>query len=124
MPSGKLQISSKGSSGSSDHEMNDVESSRFQVDRVNQDQDVDDEAGNQINNQFTYIQPYDKTLGQLTREALPKLDNYRALDSLHAAYRPTMDELHNNTFHEKVSVCLCYTCMWEFSLSHCNIQNQ
>lgn len=79
--------------------MNDVEPSRFQVDRVNGPEE-DDDLG-LPNNQYTYIQPYDKTLGQLTREALPKLDNYRALDSLHAAYRPTMDELHNNTFHEK-----------------------
>lgn len=124
MPSGKLQISSKGSSGSSDHEMNDVESSRFQVDRVNHDDGyVDDDAGNEINNQYTYIQPNDKTFGQMTREALPKLDNYRGLDSINAAFRPTMDELHNNTYHEKVSLCLNYTCIYlpDPCLFHCNV---
>ncbi|CAG7838637.1 unnamed protein product [Allacma fusca] len=100
MPSGKLNISNKNSSGSSDHEMNDVEigQGRFQVDRVNgPDLDDDDHLSP---NQYTYA-PNDRTLGQLTREALPKLDNYRALDSIHHAYRPTIDDLHNATFHEK-----------------------
>ena len=32
-----------------------------------------------------------------TREALPRLDNYRNIMSIQAAYRPTLDELHNAT---------------------------
>lgn len=54
-------------------------------------------------NTYVYDTRYAKSLGQLTREALPKLDNYRDLMSVHNAYRPTLDELHNATLHEKVS---------------------
>ena len=39
---------------------------------------------------------------QLTREALPRLDNYRNILSIQAGHRPTLDELHNATIHEKV----------------------
>lgn len=39
---------------------------------------------------------------QLTREALPRLDNYRNILSISAGHRPTLDELHNNTIQEKV----------------------
>ena len=38
----------------------------------------------------------------MTREALPRLDNYRNILSVHVGHRPTLDELHNNTIHEKV----------------------
>lgn len=38
-----------------------------------------------------------------TREALPRLDNYRNMMSIQAAYRPTLDELHNATLMGKVS---------------------
>nr|CAH0110941.1 unnamed protein product [Daphnia galeata] len=38
---------------------------------------------------------------QLTREALPRLDNYRNILSIQAGHRPTLDELHNATIHEK-----------------------
>lgn len=38
-----------------------------------------------------------------TREALPRLDNYRNMMSIQAAYRPTLDELHNATLVGKVS---------------------
>lgn len=38
----------------------------------------------------------------LTREALPRLDNYRNIMSLQAANRPTLDELHNATLPNKV----------------------
>lgn len=37
-----------------------------------------------------------------TREALPRLDNYRNIMSIQAAYRPTLDELHNATLTGKV----------------------
>lgn len=39
-----------------------------------------------------------------TREALPRLDNYRNIMSIQAAYRPTLDELHNASFTRKVNI--------------------
>lgn len=38
----------------------------------------------------------------LTREALPRLDNYRNIMSIQAANRPTLDDLHNATLSNKV----------------------
>lgn len=38
---------------------------------------------------------YAKSFRHFTREALPRLDNYRNMMSIQAAYRPTLDELHN-----------------------------
>ncbi|CAG9765408.1 unnamed protein product [Ceutorhynchus assimilis] len=38
-----------------------------------------------------------RSLRRLTREALPRLDNYRNIMSIQAANRPTLDELHNAT---------------------------
>lgn len=37
-----------------------------------------------------------------TREALPRLDNYRDILSIQAVYRPTLDDLHNATMTNKV----------------------
>lgn len=37
-----------------------------------------------------------------TREALPRLDNYRDILSIQAVYRPTLDDLHNATMSNKV----------------------
>lgn len=45
-----------------------------------------------------------KSFRQLTREALPRLDNYRNIMSVQVACRPTLDELHNSDLAEKV----CY----------------
>lgn len=42
-----------------------------------------------------------------TREALPRLDNYRNILSIQAAYRPTLDELHNATLSNKVRIFFC-----------------
>ncbi|XP_018578158.1 bumetanide-sensitive sodium-(potassium)-chloride cotransporter [Anoplophora glabripennis] len=42
-----------------------------------------------------------KSFRQLTREALPRLDNYRNIMSIQAANRPTLDELHNATLPNK-----------------------
>lgn len=44
---------------------------------------------------------------QLTREALPRMDNYRNILSVRVAQRPTLDELHNATMSNKVSR-VCY----------------
>lgn len=43
------------------------------------------------------------TIRHFTREALPRLDNYRNILSVQAAYRPTLDELHNATLTNKVT---------------------
>ncbi|XP_046400819.1 solute carrier family 12 member 3-like isoform X1 [Ischnura elegans] len=51
-------------------------------------------------NTYVYDTRYAKSLGQLTREALPRAENYRDLQSVHA-HRPTLDELHEAVFHEK-----------------------
>ena len=53
-----------------------------------------------------YETKYQKSLRHyLTREALPKEAHYRNLDSIvDGSARPTMDDLHNNTFRgEQVS---------------------
>lgn len=103
--SGKLSIN-KGT-GPPSHEMSDVENSRFQVNKVGV-LDPDDAEGldGLSPNQMTYVYDtrYQKSLGQLTREALPKLDNYRDPASIqHGFQRPTIEELHNATYVEKVS---------------------
>jgi hypothetical protein len=103
--SGKLSISK-----ATGAEMND-QNSRFQVNRVgNQENDEGlvppDPLDGLSPHQYTYVYDtrYAKSLGQLTREALPKLDNYRDLMSVHAAPRPTLDDLHHATYMEKVSI--------------------
>jgi hypothetical protein len=53
-----------------------------------------------------YDTRYAKSFRHFTREALPRLDNYRNIMSIQAAYRPTLDELHNATLHGKVSTWL------------------
>jgi solute carrier family 12 sodium/potassium/chloride transporter 2 len=49
-----------------------------------------------------YDTRYAKSFRHFTREALPRLDNYRNIMSIQAAYRPTLDELHNATLQGKV----------------------
>ncbi|KAK9753795.1 Amino acid permease N-terminal [Popillia japonica] len=51
---------------------------------------------------------YAKSFRQLTREALPRLDNYRNIMSLQAANRPTLDELHNATLPNKKDATVVY----------------
>ncbi|KAI5643912.1 amino acid permease domain-containing protein [Phthorimaea operculella] len=48
---------------------------------------------------------YGKSFRHFTREALPRLDNYRNVLSLHAAPRPTLDELHNASLSRKPGEC-------------------
>lgn len=52
-----------------------------------------------------YDTRYAKSFIHFTREALPRLDNYRNILSVQAAYRPTLEELHNATLHGKVGAC-------------------
>lgn len=63
-----------------------------------------------------YDTRYARSFRHFTREALPRLDNYRNIMSIQAAYRPTLDELHNATLHGKVST-------WLLLLIHVNLRN-
>jgi hypothetical protein len=63
-----------------------------------------------------YDTRYAKSFIHLTREALPRLDNYRNIMSIQAAYRPTLDELHNATLHGKVGACfLVIVNFWDYA---------
>ncbi|XP_076339954.1 solute carrier family 12 member 2-like isoform X4 [Tachypleus tridentatus] len=97
--------------------------SRFQVDKVDFVSEKDnecilDDAFNSDDNQATfdsrtqhsaYSTTYDthnvRSLRHYTREALPNVDHYRNVMSVHGQMnRPTLDELHNSTLtmgHEK-----------------------
>ena len=81
--------------------LNNIETGKFQVDQVR------NSGGGTANP--AYISDgngYDVglTFGQVTREALPKMDNYKDLLSVHNL-RPTLDELHlNGTIREKVKM--------------------
>ncbi|CAH1407510.1 unnamed protein product [Nezara viridula] len=48
-----------------------------------------------------YLASYSKSFRHFTREALPRMDNYRNIMSIQAAVRPTLEELHNETEHAK-----------------------
>nr|XP_036672379.1 solute carrier family 12 member 1 isoform X2 [Drosophila suzukii] len=71
---------------------------RFQVDPQNEESDESNDSQEErelLENE--YDTKYGKSFRHFTREALPRLDNYRNMMSIQAAYRPTLDELHNAT---------------------------
>nr|XP_017034240.1 solute carrier family 12 member 1 isoform X1 [Drosophila kikkawai]XP_017034241.1 solute carrier family 12 member 1 isoform X1 [Drosophila kikkawai] len=71
---------------------------RFQVDPQNEESDESNDSQEErelLDNE--YDTKYGKSFRHFTREALPRLDNYRNMMSIQAAYRPTLDELHNAT---------------------------
>ncbi|XP_032591153.1 bumetanide-sensitive sodium-(potassium)-chloride cotransporter isoform X2 [Drosophila grimshawi] len=71
---------------------------RFQVDPQNEESDSSNDSQEErdlLENE--YDTKYGKSFRHFTREALPRLDNYRNMMSIQAAYRPTLDELHNAT---------------------------
>ncbi|XP_068149884.1 bumetanide-sensitive sodium-(potassium)-chloride cotransporter isoform X2 [Drosophila tropicalis] len=71
---------------------------RFQVDPLNNESDDSNDSQEErelLDNE--YDTKYGKSFRHFTREALPRLDNYRNMMSIQAAYRPTLDELHNAT---------------------------
>ncbi|XP_067646757.1 bumetanide-sensitive sodium-(potassium)-chloride cotransporter isoform X2 [Eurosta solidaginis] len=77
---------------------------RFQVAPPNEDSD--DSSGSKEDRELLdneYDTKYGKSFRHFTREALPRLDNYRNILSIQAAYRPTLDELHNATLTGKSS---------------------
>ncbi|XP_030081506.1 bumetanide-sensitive sodium-(potassium)-chloride cotransporter isoform X2 [Drosophila hydei] len=71
---------------------------RFQVEPQNEESDASNDSQEErelLDNE--YDTKYGKSFRHFTREALPRLDNYRNMMSIQAAYRPTLDELHNAT---------------------------
>lgn len=103
----KLSIRQANATGLANHEKggDDVESSRFQVNKVKSlEPDDGGDEGHGDSNQLTYV--YDsnhhKSISQITREALPKLDHYRDPASINNQQRPTLDELHYQVYNEKV----------------------
>ncbi|XP_017043222.1 bumetanide-sensitive sodium-(potassium)-chloride cotransporter isoform X2 [Drosophila ficusphila] len=75
---------------------------RFQVDPQNEESDESNDSQEErelLDNE--YDTKYGKSFRHFTREALPRLDNYRNMMSIQAAYRPTLDELHNATLTGK-----------------------
>lgn len=84
-----------------------MQATRFQVtggghstDEEEEDESHDLLDGQMESNQDTKIY---KSFRHFTREALPRLDNYRNILSIQAQNRPTLDELHNATLSQKVS---------------------
>ncbi|XP_073840775.1 bumetanide-sensitive sodium-(potassium)-chloride cotransporter-like isoform X1 [Musca autumnalis] len=77
----------------------DLQTTRFQVEPQNEDSDDSNEDRELLDNE--YDTKYGKSFRHFTREALPRLDNYRNIMSIQAAYRPTLDELHNATLTGK-----------------------
>ncbi|KAL5275699.1 SLC12A1 family protein [Megaselia abdita] len=76
---------------------------RFSVDIRNDDDSDSNESQEDrelLDNE--YDTKYGKSFRHFTREALPRLDNYRNIMSIQAAYRPTLDELHNATLTNKL----------------------
>ncbi|XP_017483780.1 PREDICTED: bumetanide-sensitive sodium-(potassium)-chloride cotransporter-like isoform X2 [Rhagoletis zephyria] len=79
------------------------QTTRFQVAPPNEE-DSDDSSGTKEDRELLdneYDTKYGKSFRHFTREALPRLDNYRNIMSIQAAYRPTLDELHNATLTGK-----------------------
>ncbi|KAJ8714745.1 hypothetical protein PYW07_002970 [Mythimna separata] len=76
---------------------------RFQMeDDQEDDQEHTDSDGMDSDDPLTCTDTkYGKSFRHFTREALPRLDNYRNVLSLHAAPRPTLDELHNASLSRK-----------------------
>ncbi|XP_055316627.1 bumetanide-sensitive sodium-(potassium)-chloride cotransporter isoform X2 [Sitodiplosis mosellana] len=76
----------------------DIQTTRFQVPR-NDDSDSNSEDRDNL------LEDFDtncrRSFLHFTREALPRLDNYRDILSVQAVYRPTLDDLHNATMSNK-----------------------
>ncbi|XP_066602431.1 bumetanide-sensitive sodium-(potassium)-chloride cotransporter-like, partial [Prorops nasuta] len=75
-------------------ELNVLRRTRFHVNRVDSMEGRQSLLGEQETR---------KSLRHMTREALPRLDNYRNIMSIQAAHRPSLDELHNPTLLHKSS---------------------
>ncbi|KAK5650631.1 hypothetical protein RI129_001660 [Pyrocoelia pectoralis] len=93
---------------------------RFQVNKVNNenastlnvtlsDETSDDEDIHSVTEKTKLSTTNVKSFRHLTREALPRLDNYRNVMSIQAAMRPTLEELHNATLMNKASTMVNFT---------------
>ncbi|KYM96976.1 Bumetanide-sensitive sodium-(potassium)-chloride cotransporter [Cyphomyrmex costatus] len=74
-------------------ELNPLRRTRFHVNRVDSLEGRASLLGEQETKK--------SSLRYMTREALPRLDNYRNIMSIQAAHRPSLDELHNPTLLNK-----------------------
>ncbi|CAH2269402.1 jg16428 [Pararge aegeria aegeria] len=75
---------------------------RFQMEDKQDEGSDSDGSGMESDDPLTATDTkYGKSFRHFTREALPRLDNYRNVLSLHAAPRPTLDELHNASLSRK-----------------------
>ncbi|XP_018059118.1 PREDICTED: bumetanide-sensitive sodium-(potassium)-chloride cotransporter [Atta colombica] len=74
-------------------ELNPLRRTRFHVNRVDSLEGRASLLGEQETKK--------SSLRYMTREALPRLDNYRNILSIQAAHRPSLDELHNPTLLNK-----------------------
>ncbi|CAD1473390.1 unnamed protein product, partial [Heterotrigona itama] len=93
----EIMAHEKGINGDTDSEtveLNPLRRTRFHVNRV----DSLEGRASLLGEQETR-----KSLRHMTREALPRLDNYRNIMSIQAAHRPSLDELHNPTLLNKSS---------------------
>lgn len=72
-------------------ELNPMRRTRFHVNRVNSIEGRASLLGEQETK---------KSFRHFTREALPRLDNYRNILSIQAIHRPSLDELHNPTLNK------------------------
>ncbi|XP_059613591.1 bumetanide-sensitive sodium-(potassium)-chloride cotransporter isoform X2 [Phlebotomus argentipes] len=76
----------------------DLQMTRFQVDSETNDSE---EEQNDLLDGSDYDTKIYKSFRHFTREALPRLDNYRNILSITHSNRPTLDELHNATISNK-----------------------
>ncbi|XP_014229251.1 bumetanide-sensitive sodium-(potassium)-chloride cotransporter [Trichogramma pretiosum] len=76
---------------------------RFHVNRVDSMEGRASLLGQQDSEQQQQQTFHRKSLRNMTREALPRLDNYRNILSIQAAHRPSLDELHNPTLDKSTN---------------------
>ncbi|XP_057664509.1 bumetanide-sensitive sodium-(potassium)-chloride cotransporter isoform X1 [Diorhabda carinulata] len=90
---------------------------RFEVNRVNNEEENeeielrvkinssndDEDDVHSCTDRTKLNSDYIKSFRQLTREALPRLDNYRNIMSVQATNRPTLDELRDATLTNKIN---------------------
>lgn len=69
---------------------------RFKVNRVDLSLSNPEELNKLVDNAEDLTSNYAKSFRHFTREALPRLDNYRNIMSIQAVYRPTLDDLHED----------------------------
>ncbi|XP_045467034.1 bumetanide-sensitive sodium-(potassium)-chloride cotransporter isoform X2 [Harmonia axyridis] len=69
--------------------------------QANSDNEENDDDIHSVSDRTRLNSEYAKSFRHMTREALPRMENYRNIMSLQAANRPTLEELHNATLTNK-----------------------